>query len=90
MPLPHGAVGWSAVCDCGIFLPYSLFVSNVTSFVSQTPMYKAYNRELYILVRGSGSTVIRFSAAFILLITVSNESILEKYTKHKVQINMGV
>ena len=22
--LPHGAVGWSAVCDCGISLTYSL------------------------------------------------------------------
>ena len=22
--LPHGAVGWSAVCDCGIFCSYSL------------------------------------------------------------------
>ena len=24
--LPHGAVGWSAVCDCGITLSYSLIV----------------------------------------------------------------
>ena len=23
---PHGAMGWSVVCDCGIFWPYSLFV----------------------------------------------------------------
>ena len=23
--LPHGAVSWSAVCDCGISLQYSLF-----------------------------------------------------------------
>ena len=23
--LPHDAVGWSAVCDCGISLSYSLF-----------------------------------------------------------------
>ena len=23
--LPHGAVSWSAVCDCGISLSYSLF-----------------------------------------------------------------
>ena len=23
--LPHGAVGWSAACDCGITLSYSLF-----------------------------------------------------------------
>ena len=22
--LPHGAVGWPAVCDCGIFLAYSI------------------------------------------------------------------
>ena len=22
--LPHGAMGWSAVCDCGISLSYSL------------------------------------------------------------------
>ena len=22
--LPHGAILWSAVCDCGIFLSYSL------------------------------------------------------------------
>ena len=22
--LPHGALGWSAVCDCGISLSYSL------------------------------------------------------------------
>ena len=25
MVLPHGAVGWSAVCDCGIFWSYLLF-----------------------------------------------------------------
>ena len=24
--LPHDAVGWSAMCDCGIFLSYSLSV----------------------------------------------------------------
>ena len=24
MALPHGAVGWSVVCDCGISLSYSL------------------------------------------------------------------
>ena len=24
MSLRHGAVGWSAVCDCGIFWSYSL------------------------------------------------------------------
>ena len=24
MTLPHDAVGWSAVCDCGISLSYSL------------------------------------------------------------------
>ena len=24
MALPHGAVGWSAVCDCGISRSYSL------------------------------------------------------------------
>ena len=37
---------------------------------------------IYILVRGSGPTVIRFSAAFIMQITVSNESILVKYTNN--------
>ena len=26
--LPHGAVGWSAVCDCGIYRPYLLTFSN--------------------------------------------------------------
>ena len=26
--LPHGAVGWSALCDCGISLSYSLFGRN--------------------------------------------------------------
>ena len=26
--LPHGAVGWSAVCDCGITSSYSLFALN--------------------------------------------------------------
>ena len=25
VPFPHGAVGWSAVCDCGIFCTNSLF-----------------------------------------------------------------
>ena len=27
MALPHGAVGWSAVCDCGIFRSYLLTFS---------------------------------------------------------------
>ena len=25
LPLSHGAMGWSAVCDCGISWPHSLF-----------------------------------------------------------------
>ena len=29
MALPHGAMGWSAVCDYGIFGSYLLFVSIV-------------------------------------------------------------
>ena len=29
MALPHGAMGWSAVCDCGISWSYSLFVLNI-------------------------------------------------------------
>ena len=29
---PHGAMGWSAVCDCGVSLSYSLFyISNMFS-----------------------------------------------------------
>ena len=30
MTLPHGAVGWSAVCDCGVFGSYSLTFWSVT------------------------------------------------------------
>ena len=54
---------------------------NVTSFANQYKVYKSYLtiENSIILVRGSGSTVIRFSAAFIMQITVSNESILVKY-----------
>ena len=29
LSLPHGAVGWSAVCACGISWPYSLIFCNV-------------------------------------------------------------
>ena len=28
MALPRGAMGWSAVCDCGISLSYSLTISD--------------------------------------------------------------
>ena len=31
--LPHGAVGWSAVCDCGISRSYSLFFLNKSHIV---------------------------------------------------------
>ena len=35
--LPHGAVGWSAVCDCGIFWSYAFFYYSILSFE-----YKCY------------------------------------------------
>ena len=31
--LPHGAVGWSAVCDCGVYWSYSLTFSGYTCFI---------------------------------------------------------
>ena len=31
--LPHGAVGWSALCDCGISWSYSLFVSPTLTLI---------------------------------------------------------
>ena len=31
MPLPHSAVGWSAVCDCGITWSYSHFLFDCMS-----------------------------------------------------------
>ena len=30
LPFPHGAVGWSVVCDCGISRSYSLTLSRRT------------------------------------------------------------
>ena len=32
--LPHGTVGWSVVCDCGISLSYSLTFCFLTMFIS--------------------------------------------------------
>ena len=31
--LPHGAMGWSAVCDCGISWSYSLFIGICPFFI---------------------------------------------------------
>ena len=39
--LPHGAVGWSAVCDCGISWSYSLtFCSYITQFLRSWRLFK--------------------------------------------------
>ena len=37
-PLPHGAVGWSVVCDCGISLSYSL------TFLVETDSSTGYSK----------------------------------------------
>ena len=36
MYLPHGAMGWSAVCDCGISLSYSLFDIVIFTLIPHT------------------------------------------------------
>ena len=36
--LPHGAVGWSAVCDCGISWPYSLVSFIFSHLLKDTAM----------------------------------------------------
>ena len=42
LTLPHGAMGWPVVCDCGIFCSYSLtFISLPTPVVSAAGRSKA-------------------------------------------------
>ena len=39
MALPHGAVGWSALCHCGISLSYSLvFIGHSVPFCASHPI----------------------------------------------------
>ena len=44
--LPHGAVGWFAVCDCGISRSYSLTFLSLQNF----PACKELNHNLQIIV----------------------------------------
>ena len=34
--LPHGAMGWPAVCDCGISWPYSIIFETIIIFDDNT------------------------------------------------------
>ena len=48
MSLPHGAVGWSAVCDCGTSWSYSLICDPLQILWSSTPFH-SFLKVVYLI-----------------------------------------
>ena len=50
--LPHGVMGWSAVCDCGIFWSYSLtlFILHKLKAIGKPRVFPLRITNLWIMV----------------------------------------
>ena len=49
LPLPHGAMVWSAVCDCGISWSYSLFEKFYVSYLFADYLSDVCAAALYVI-----------------------------------------
>ena len=48
MSLPPGAMGWSAVCNCGFSWPYSLTSSSIQR-VNQSQKFELFLKQIIVL-----------------------------------------
>ena len=64
MCLPLGAMGWSAVCDCGISWPYSLIFFNEKVFLTTLAGADRISGKGVCMFRGMGAGFADFISFF--------------------------